>query len=176
MILWDLMVVNNWHVFLKEYAKVVSGWAYDFLCYYNVFTTDETKSIIWRTSNNFLRSLHVFYWVPYILEYTLRHNTYTRRLTNTVLFPRLNSSFIVFHLSIHCGFRSLPGFGEGDRLKRSVHWYRRSFTFAPHFVCQGKHRRPVWTIRYTKVTCFSLFQMGAAVFCRVVFDIRHSHH
>jgi len=26
-VLWDLMVVNNWHVFLKEYAHVVSGWA-----------------------------------------------------------------------------------------------------------------------------------------------------
>jgi len=26
-VLWDLMVVNNWHVFLKEYAKVVNGWA-----------------------------------------------------------------------------------------------------------------------------------------------------
>lgn len=26
-VLWDLMVVNNWHVFLKEYAKVVSRWS-----------------------------------------------------------------------------------------------------------------------------------------------------
>ncbi|KAL9984267.1 hypothetical protein ACROYT_G006542 [Oculina patagonica] len=26
-VLWDLMVVNNWHVFLKEYATVVSRWA-----------------------------------------------------------------------------------------------------------------------------------------------------
>lgn len=26
-VLWDLMVVNNWHVFLKEYATVVNGWA-----------------------------------------------------------------------------------------------------------------------------------------------------
>ena len=24
-LLWDLMVVNNWHVFLKEYATVVNG-------------------------------------------------------------------------------------------------------------------------------------------------------
>ena len=24
-VLWDLMVVNNWHVFLKEYANVVSA-------------------------------------------------------------------------------------------------------------------------------------------------------
>jgi len=26
-VLWDLMVVNNWHVFLKEYSIVVSWWA-----------------------------------------------------------------------------------------------------------------------------------------------------
>lgn len=26
-VLWDLMVVNNWHVFLKEYAAVVSSWS-----------------------------------------------------------------------------------------------------------------------------------------------------
>lgn len=26
-VLWDLMVVNNWHVFLKEYAKVVISWS-----------------------------------------------------------------------------------------------------------------------------------------------------
>lgn len=26
-VLWDLMVVNNWHVFLKEYANVVSAWS-----------------------------------------------------------------------------------------------------------------------------------------------------
>ncbi|KAJ7348185.1 Two pore calcium channel protein 2, partial [Desmophyllum pertusum] len=26
-VLWDLMVVNNWHVFLKEYALVVNKWA-----------------------------------------------------------------------------------------------------------------------------------------------------
>lgn len=26
-VLWDLMVVNNWHVFLKEYAEVVNWWA-----------------------------------------------------------------------------------------------------------------------------------------------------
>ncbi|PFX18288.1 Two pore calcium channel protein 2 [Stylophora pistillata] len=26
-VLWDLMVVNNWHVFLKEYAKVARSWS-----------------------------------------------------------------------------------------------------------------------------------------------------
>ncbi|ESO84123.1 hypothetical protein LOTGIDRAFT_229618 [Lottia gigantea] len=64
-VLWDIMVVNNWHVFLEAYSKATSSWAYIFFIIWwllsvvivlNLFTALILENFIIKWDKNSLAS------------------------------------------------------------------------------------------------------------------------